>query len=704
MATTALVLVPKAEAQSSLDLFLPESQVSTDVFFSAISGDGRYIGGSAVSDASGLARANRWDRAAGIVDLGSDPGANSYVTGMSYDGRVVVGYSNFSLMPGAFRWTEDGGMEYIGSLGGRFSRATDVSNDGNVVVGLARIDPATGYDDRGFVWIKDATTGVASNPQMHELPTALAWALSVEIGGVSGNGRYVIGGETTGTTPWQAYRYDVSGIQSGVVSHIALGYLGGYHATGEDISDDGSVIVGYSEIEPALGGYYHAFRWVEGATGGVASNPQMYDLGTLGGLSSWATAVSSNGAVVVGRAMDADDVVHAFRWKEDTGMLSVADWLRRAGVTVDTALADATAVSGDGNVVAGVMWDADGRRVGYVARVVPAPEPEPDPEPNPNPNPNPSPGSGIMNVEEYQASLYGAASVANAGEFLTWLPLNGAHHRPLVLTPSLSGDMCAWATGDFAHHAGNSANMALAEAGACVDLAGGSVRLGGAVGTTASWQTLALGGALNMSGQYVLGEVDWQPDGTPLLLSVTGMLGGWNAKIDRAYSNGAATSISSGSTNALGGVVRVRADWLEAAVIGNTSLNPFASLAWGGLRVDGYSESGGPFPAHFAAQALGHADIRLGLTAVTEFSSQTKLSTTLEVAHRTGTAAAAVGQVDGLFGFSLGGGTYAQTWGRLGLELDHKVNDAVSLSTSVHLATNGRDPTVAVSAGIKGAF
>jgi uncharacterized protein with beta-barrel porin domain len=290
------------------------------------------------------------------------------------------------------------------------------------------------------------------------------------------------------------------------------------------------------------------------------------------------------------------------------------------------------------------------------------------------------------------------------GEFLTWLPMNGAHHRPLMMTPSLSGDMCAWATGDFAHHGGSSANLALAEAGACVDLAGGSVRLGGGIGTSASWQTLALGGSLNMSGQYVIGEVDWQPDGTPLLLSVTGMLGGWKAGIERAYSNGAAKAVSSGSTNAFGGVVRVRADWLEAARIGNTSINPWASLAFGGLKVDGYRESGGPFPATFNAQQHNHADIRVGVTAITEFSTSTKLSTTLEVAHRTGTASIASGQVDGLFNFSLGGGTYGQTWGRLGLELDHKLSEQVSVSGSVHLASNGRDPSVAVSAGLKGAF
>jgi uncharacterized protein with beta-barrel porin domain len=139
-------------------------------------------------------------------------------------------------------------------------------------------------------------------------------------------------------------------------------------------------------------------------------------------------------------------------------------------------------------------------------------------------------------------------------------------------------------------------------------------------------------------------------------------------------------------------------------VIGNTSVNPYASLGFGSLHVNGYSESGGPFPAVFNAQTIGHADIRLGVTAVTEFSTQTRLSTTLEVAHRTGTSASATGNVPGLFNFSLGGGTYSQTWARVGAELDHAFSDTLSMSTSLHLASNGRDPSIAASAGIKGAF
>jgi probable HAF family extracellular repeat protein len=684
MATTALIVVPKAEAQDRIDYF-PHTPGLVDGYrIMAMSGNGVYLAGAELNTGPNIFRAARWDTSGSVLDLGSDIGASSYVTGLSFDGRVAVGHSEFNLMPGAFRWTEDGGLEYIGSLGGTRSWAYDVSSDGNVVAGLAR---RSDFLDRGYVWIKDATTGVASNPQMHELPTVNG-SVTVGIGGISGDARYVTGYEV-GVNGWQAYRYDVSDIANGVVTHIDIGSLGGATINPADISDNGAVIVGYAALSSADGGYSRAFRWVEGSTGGYGGGA-MHDLGTLGGHASWAHAVSGDGKVVVGVAENAGAEYIAFRWAEDTEMISVADWLRAAGVVVDVTLAEANVTNQDGSVVAGSMWNADGERVPYIARVAA--------------RPGPNPGNGIMDVAEYNATLYGAAGIANAGEFLTWLPMNGAHHRPLLLTPNLSGDMCAWATGDFAHHGQSGANLALAEAGACVDLAGGSVRLGGAVGTTASWQALSLGGAANMVGQYVLGEMDWQPDGTPLLLSVTGMLGGWQAKVDRAYSNGAATAVSSGQTNAMGGVVRVRADWLEAAKVGNTSINPWASVSFGALHVDGYSESGGPFPARFAAQNLGHADIRVGVTAVTEFSSQTKLSTTLEVAHRTGTAASAVGQVDGVFSFSLGGGTYGQTWGRLGLELDHRINDAVALSGSVHLATNGRDPSVAVSAGIKGAF
>lgn len=616
---------------------------------------------------------------AGVIDLGLD---GLYAQAVSNNG-VVVGNRSLQWNE-AFRWSATGGYQELGRLdmansGSHVARG--ISNDGTRVVGSG-FSHTPWATNEAWVWIEGATGGVAGNQQMYRLG-ALAPGMRNEAYNISGSGNFVVGMAQNAIGQFRATRWSIADIDANGVDLIDLGTLGGDHSRAYDVSDDGTVAVGSASI---ANGTTRAFRWVEGATGGVSGNVQMYDLGTLGGTYSEANAVSGDGAVVVGTARDAIGDFAGFRWTDEAGMIKVSDWLTANGVDVGTIdYISATGVSDDGNVVVGIQDRGGDDERAYIARVGDAAN------------------AGVMDVPEYHAALYSAAGIANTGELLTWLPMNGAHHRPLMLSPSLSGDVCAWATGDVAHHGGSSGS-ALAEMGACTDLAGGNLRIGGAVGTTGSWQDLALGGSARLAGQYVLSEVDWQPDGTPLLFSATAMLGTYQADLDRGYSNGAATAVSRGETNAFGGVVRLRADWLEAATIGNTSINPYASVGFGGLHVDGYAESGGPFPAVFEAQNLGHADLRLGVTAVTEFSAATRLSTTLELAHRTGTAAGANGMVPGLFNFSLGGGTYAQTWARVGAELDHKVTENLSLTGSLHLASSGRDPSVAGSLGVMGTF
>ncbi|KKB84375.1 hypothetical protein VW29_10445 [Devosia limi DSM 17137] len=678
MATTAIVMIPKAEAQDAgLTLW--------DWSFAGISGDGRtFAANSAIS--AHIANINGDE-----FQLPNPIGTMMEAHAINRSGTVVVGQAFGGPSIRAFRFVGDtsGGVTTdLGTLtplvGSALSRAYGVSDSGERVVG----DAAWQGNQRGFVWIEGATGGVAGNEQMYALDgLSGGYGLTGALG-ISGDGAYAVGWSDGAGFSRQAARWDLGGIESGGAASVEnLGSLTGMvgYSFARSASGDGSVVVGESED---VDGRTRAFRWREGATDGVSGNVEMLDLGDLGGQSATAEAVSRDGRWVVGQSRNEDSYVHAFRWSEEAGMESVAAWLDRHGVsTAGYVLQSAKGISDDGNVAVGHMYGDSEVSNGYLARG------------------ESSSGGGLMNIDEYHQTLYAAAGIANTGEFLTWLPMNGAHHRPLLLTPDLTGDMCAWATGDFARHGASATGLALAEMGACTDLAGGNVRIGGAVGTTGSWQDLALGGSARMQGQYVLSEMDWQPDGTPLLLlSLTGMIGNYKANIDRAYSNGGATAMSSGETTAFGGVVRLRADWLEAAVIGNTSINPYASLGFGGLHVNGYTETGGPFPAVFSAQTTGNADIRLGVTAVTEFSTQTKLSTTLEVAHRAGTAAAAAGNVVGLFDFSMGGGTYSQTWARVGAELDHAISDNLSMSTSLHLASNGRDPSFAASAGIKGAF
>jgi probable HAF family extracellular repeat protein len=85
----------------------------------------------------------------------------------------------------------------------------------------------------------------------------------------------------------------------------------------QGVSADGSVVVGWGSYTTySYGDYYtyrNAFRWT--AAGG------MQNLGTMGGNQSEAYGVSANGAVVVGRAQNANQQWRAFRWSASSGRM-----------------------------------------------------------------------------------------------------------------------------------------------------------------------------------------------------------------------------------------------------------------------------------------------------------------------------------------------------------------------------------------------
>ena len=113
-----------------------------------------------------------------------------------------------------------------------------------------------------------------------------------------------------------------------------LGTLGGNWSYASAVSADGSVVVGRAYY---AAGQYRAFRWTP-ATG-------MQDLGTLGGDSSVAQSVSADGSVVVGGASNAAGYIRAFRWTPATGMQDLGTLGGGGGV--------AYGVSADGSVVVG---------------------------------------------------------------------------------------------------------------------------------------------------------------------------------------------------------------------------------------------------------------------------------------------------------------------------------------------------------------
>ncbi len=115
------------------------------------------------------------------------------------------------------------------------------------------------------------------------------------------------------------------------------------------ISSDGSTIVGYAWVCPNGGtncsssGKTEAFRWT------AADKYEV--LGDLGNeIGSMGLAISANGSVIVGNAPDGANDFGAFRWTAN-GM-----------VALPVSLLFGSAVTGDGNMVAGgdIWWNSTG--------------------------------------------------------------------------------------------------------------------------------------------------------------------------------------------------------------------------------------------------------------------------------------------------------------------------------------------------------
>ncbi len=258
--------------------------------------------------------------------------ASSHAWGVSADGEVVVGASrkedtNYNFAP--FRWTADEGMvDFAGLLPNEDGRAYDVSADGSVVVGTVW-DGAMGDGygiNEAFRWTEE--DGVVI------LPGLPGWEdYRKEATAVSADGSVIVGAFGA-PQPDRLFRWTEA---EGMVD---LGpQFGGQVLDHPHVSADGSVIV----ANDGQG----AFRWTE-------ATDRVY-LGTLPGALGNANAydVSADGSVIVGGILfpGGEYGYQAFRWTEDEGIVLLFDAPR----LLDSI---ATAVSGDGSLIAGTWHDS----------------------------------------------------------------------------------------------------------------------------------------------------------------------------------------------------------------------------------------------------------------------------------------------------------------------------------------------------------
>ncbi len=537
-----------------------------------------------------------------------------------------------------------------------YSSASAVSADGSVVAGGS---------NHAVVWTNGAMTALGTLGGTYSYANA-----------ISADGTAVVGNSGTAGNAYHAFRW-TSG--TGMTD---LGTFGGTSSYAYAISADGAAVAGYADTAGDVA--YHAFRWTSG-TG-------MTDLGTLGGTNSNASAISADGSAVVGNSGTAGNTARlAFRWTQATGMQSVATWLSNAGVTLPSGwvLHNANAVNQNGNVVVGDGTDANGHTQAYLARVGLGTN-----------------GGLITNMSAFNNGLIEAGSrYVQAGTALPNLAMFGAHHRSILdngLARTAGDGTCGWATTDAAHYNNTRTSIELAEVGACKDF--GSARFGVGIGNAWTQQSLSLDGSARYNGQYLLMEGAKAFD-NGLQPSVTGYFGRFDTRMSRHYMNGAAVDSSNASANSIAYALRARLDWKDAREIGRFSLSPYAAYTWSKSKLDAYTETGGGFPANFAASTWTTNDLRVGTAATTALSPATDLRLGAEVAHRFENNTSGVnGQVVGLWSFALAGQRITQTWTRVTVDVDHRMTDKVAFTVGGNAATTGGDASWGVTAGLRANF
>ena len=303
--------------------------------------------------------------------------------------------------------------------------------------------------------------------------------------------------------------------------------------------------------------------------------------------------------------------------------------------------------------------------------------------------------------QEVALPLAGTTSSAQA---LNQIILGGSHHRPLMSYGGASDDQnCFWATGDIAR-SGKSVSGGLAEIGLCKDFADGALRAGIGIGTVQQTQNLHNGGSSKLTGNHLVGELNYKtPSG--LLLSTVGVFADWDADLRRSYAGIPETGNSMGMTGIRSNSLRLRADWIDAWNIGKAGLTPYAAVTTSRTRTGGYTETGGSAPATFDGQKYSTTETRLGIASTFALIGSSTLRASLEAAHRlNGNGPTVSGQVPGRFAFSETVSSRNRSWMRAGLDLDMPLSRTVLLSVSLHAATRGDEQRLAGSASLRASF
>lgn len=277
----------------------------------------------------------------------------------------------------------------------------------------------------------------------------------------------------------------------------------------------------------------------------------------------------------------------------------------------------------------------------------------------------------------------------------------GSHHRILLDNGIETDGTGVWATGDYLRHDPDQINASVGEFGVYRDL--GRFRVGIGAGTNQAKQTLPVYGNGKLDSRYLILEADYRSASADWVASTTLFLGSNKTDISRGYLVGVTPDLSTGKPNGNSRAVRFRSDWSNASNIFGMNVSPYLAYTHAETRLDAYTETGGTLPLSFSEQKQSSNELRAGATLLSKLSEATDLRFPMELAYRKNSASAISGSTLGLpFTFS-NAGTHS-SWGRAGIEVDHRLNEHCVLNGATIFASKGGDSSWLATAGFRYAF
>ncbi|VVP30893.1 autotransporter domain-containing protein [Pseudomonas fluorescens] len=254
----------------------------------AASNDGSVIVGSSLDSVSGKQTAVSWD-GSGIHAMNFlNNGAYAEARGVAADGSVIAGSADDGLTGNdtAVTWNSTGNITSLGHLSdGLYSFALGISADGQVVVGYAQNGALGG--DIATRWVNGASA---------ESLGTLVGGIDSRAKAVSADGTYIAGTGDSSVSSAEAFIWSQASGMKGL-GLLTDGTLSG----AEGISANGAVVVGVADT---TGNVVTGFRWtaetgMQSLVQWLQDNEPFYTL-LPGNTLDTATAVSADGNTLFG--------------------------------------------------------------------------------------------------------------------------------------------------------------------------------------------------------------------------------------------------------------------------------------------------------------------------------------------------------------------------------------------------------------------